>query len=382
MARYSNVLLLSVDALRHDRVFGPKAVPDLSKLVADAVVLERAWCLYPGTVPSLYGLVTSRPPSSFALTPYQSFEFPSTDRSPTLFEVAESAGIRTAAAVFHGSLAPRFGITRGAGQVWAPGMSGEGVSAAQTTAEALRMLDELRNDRFLLWVHYFDPHAPYDVEPGSPLESASDLDRYDAEIARVADEIPLLLGALRRHGLTDDTVVIFFADHGEEFREHQGVFHGQALYEESVRIPMAFLLPGLPPRTETAPTSLLDIAPTTLELLGLQDRIPRSFAGRSLGALLNASQDAPERSGTARAQRFAPIFPEVFQKGRTRISRSVVQWPWKLIRREDDDAFELYDLESDPAELRNLFDPRPAEAEALQRLLDLYLAIQASTPAL
>lgn len=372
---WRNVLLLSVDALRRDRVFGPLAVPGLSALAATGVVLEKTWCIYPGTVPSLYGMVTSHPPSSFELTEYQSFEFPSTDRSPTLFEIAEAAGIRTGAAVFHGSLAPRFGITRGAGQVWAPGTSGEGISSAATTAEALRMLGELKEERFLLWIHYFDPHAPYDVEPDSPLRQADDTARYDAEIERVSRELPKLFAALEEHGLARDTAVVFFSDHGEEFREHQGVFHGQALYEESVRIPLVFLLPGIPSYSVQTPTSLLDLAPTTLELLGLQDRTPASFSGCSLGALLSGpdSKGNPHANGPAELD---PVFPEVFQKGHTRIAQSVILWPWKLIRRVDDDAFELYHLEADPGELRNVFDPSPGEAAALQKLLDAHLAIR------
>jgi len=372
---WRNVLLLSVDALRRDRVFGSLAVPGLSALAETGVVFERTWCVYPGTVPSLYGMVTSRPPSSFELTPHQSFEFPSTDRSPTLFEVVEAAGIRTGAVVFHGSLAPRFGITRGAGQVWAPGMSGEGISSAATTTEALSMLDELKGDRFLLWVHYFDPHAPYDVEPDSPLRQADDAARYDAEIERVSREFPKLFAALEEYGLAQDTAVVFFADHGEEFREHQGVFHGQALYEESVRIPLVFLLPGIPQHSVPTPTSLLDLAPTALELLGLQARTPASFSGRSLGALLTGpdSTESSRSNGTAILD---PVFPEVFQKGHTRVAQSVILWPWKLIHRVDDDAFELYHLEADPGELRNVFDPSPGEAAALQKLLDEHLAAQ------
>ncbi|MBM4356222.1 MAG: hypothetical protein FJ109_20940, partial [Deltaproteobacteria bacterium] len=181
----------------------------------------------------------------------------------------------------------------------------------------------------------------------------------------------------KERALAHETAVVFFADHGEEFREHQGVFHGQALYEESVRIPLAFLLPGFPPRVEPTPTSLLDLAPTTLELLGLRSLIPPSFAGRSLGALLAAPsvRQPADSAGGALPEAKDPIFPEVFQKGHTRVAHSVILWPWKLIRRVDDDAFELYDLESDPAELRNVFDPRPTEAGALQQLLDLYLAM-------
>ncbi len=377
---WRNVLLVSVDALRHDRVFGPRAAPPLAALVSRGLVMERAWCLYPGTVPSLYGMVTSRPPSSFELSPYQSFEFPSDDRSPTLFEVAEQAGVRTGAVVFHGSLSPRFGITRGAGKVWAPGMSGEGIFAPQTTEQALAMLDELKGDRFLLWVHYFDPHAPYDVPSDSPLKASDDLTRYDAEVERVAAELPVLVAALEERGLSNDTAVVFFADHGEEFREHQGVFHGQALYEESVRVPLAFLLPGLPPGSDPTPTSLLDVAPTVLELLGLADSTPATFFGRSLGALLaGAGTGRNDAQVSTPGQAPVPIFPEVFQKGRTRVARSVILWPWKLIRREDDDAFELYDLENDPGELRNLFDPRPAEATALEQLLDRYLAFPESS---
>ncbi len=140
------------------------------------------------------------------------------------------------------------------------------------------------------------------------------------------------------------------ADHGEEFKEHGGNYHGSSLYDEQVRVPLIIGAPGLKPGVVNTPAQLVDVAPTMMRLLGL--RIPRSMHGRSLvGELLGRGD--PE--GTA--------FSEVHTK------KMVRHRDWKLIHDYRRSTYELYDLRGDPGERRNLIGSRPREAAQMKAKL-------------
>jgi arylsulfatase A-like enzyme len=120
---------------------------------------------------------------------------------------------------------------------------------------------------------------PFSAEEIGKLEGL-----YDAEVASLDGELRKTFAALKRQGLLDDAIVVFTADHGEEFHEHGHFGHGQALFEEGVRVPLIFVGPGIAAGRVDENVSLVDVAPTLLDLLGLQPQ--PSFEGRSLAPMM------------------------------------------------------------------------------------------------
>jgi len=360
--RFRSVVLITVDALRYDRVAGPGADPALSELWATGAAFSYAYCPFPGTILSLYSTMASVWPGRVELTPFRNFHVPSSDTATNLFEVLARAGVEARAVVYHQTLSPRFGITRGASSVWTAGSSGTEIVAGATTDKALEQLDSLAPGRFFLWVHYYDPHAPFVRDDGTKTGLAEE--RYDVEVARAGREVRRLVAGLEIRGLDRSTAVIVTADHGEEFGDHGAFFHGQAVYDESARVPFLVRAPGIAPTTVATPVSLIDLAPTVLDLLGEVESSPPEWQGSTLMPLLSDS-------GSHRAR---PVFIEAFQKGGEQRLHGVVSWPWKLVYRVHGHAFELYNLAQDSKEMLNVFDAVPKVAAGLAATLDRHLA--------
>lgn len=214
---------------------------------------------------------------------------------------------------------------------------------------------------WLAWLHLLEPHAPYETWPEHDF-GRSVIDAYDSEIAKCDAEIGRTLAKLRSMGEAANTVVVVFADHGEEFDERGGRYHNTSLYEEQVRVPLLVAVPGLEGRRLDAPVSLADLVPTLLQLVGVPD--PHRRHGRSLWPLL-----VGRTSETSR-----PVYMEHFgiDAGRhVRDQRAVVDGNLKLIQRPQQDLYEMYDLAADPKERRNLVGAHPEEA----RLAGLLLAL-------
>ncbi len=211
-----------------------------------------------------------------------------------------------------------------------------------------RVLEEVERIRAqgeppsLFWVHYFDVHEPYQ----ETTFGSSDHDRYDSEILHVDRELTRLLSELEKR-FTRPFVLAISADHGEEFREHGGVYHGSTLFDEQVRVPLIVRGPKLSPAVIEAPVEVIDIAPTLLGLVGVTP--PRSMRGRDLRAL-----------GEKRARDERPVFSAVLTK------RMALRWPRKLIADLRFNLFELYDLERDPNERKNLAESDPTSLAALR----------------
>jgi arylsulfatase A-like enzyme len=193
--------------------------------------------------------------------------------------------------------------------------------------------------------------APFDYG-----ESASD--KYDSEVAFADREVGRLLDWMRSSGFMDEAVVIFTADHGEAFLEHGMDFHGNRPYAEQIHIPLVVWAPGLEPGRTSAPASIIDVAPTALEFLGLPSL--GGAEGRSL--LAPIPSDRAIFSETPLNIVDGPFF-----------AYALTQGGWKLIYDIVGNTTELYDLTNDPRELHNRADLEPARVAAMRATLAHWL---------
>ncbi|MCS6799855.1 MAG: sulfatase-like hydrolase/transferase, partial [Myxococcota bacterium] len=356
--RGAHLLLLTIDALRADHLgaygYARPTSPALDALATRAVLFERAYAQAPHSSHSLASLMTGE----------YVHELVALDRplpSATLATALAAAGYRTEGYFITGvfytdgdRLAPyrdgRFGFAV---------HDGRDEPAEARTDRVLAAFERLRAEGeppTLLWAHYFDVHEPYT----ETTFGTSPIDRYDGDILRTDRAIGRLLRELPGR-LSRDLIVVVTADHGEEFREHGGVYHGTSVYDEQVRVPLLIVAPDLPPRRVHAPVELVDLAPTLLGMLGVP--VPPSMRGDDLRALaLGRLDDA------------GPAFASV------RSTRMVVAWPYKLITDLRLGLVSLFDLAADPRERRNLARDRPEVVRRLETELAAWLDAMRKAP--
>ncbi|MBW2726178.1 MAG: sulfatase [Deltaproteobacteria bacterium] len=410
-----NVILISCDTLRADRLgmygYEREVSPNLDAFARQSVVFERAYATAPHTNPALSSLLTSRMPDELGVSGGNRTLMPSSVSS--LPEILAEAGIQSAAIVSNWALRrpdPKLGdvgIAQGFEHFDDTMGSSAGLReghferiADATTDAAISWLEQNRNDtdRFFLWVHYQDPHGPYTPPerfrglftsegPGGLLpqlgqtqqgyrqiphyqiqngERRPDFyrNRYDEEIRFFDDEVGRLLAWLESHGVYEDSLVVFTADHGESLGEHQYWFtHEANLYDEEVRVPLVIRYPkGLPSPSGENLVGHLDFLPSVLDALGLPEVPARgiSLIARSLpsGRILPHSlhrPDSPQRWFALTDERYRLVIP-----------RSGPQ---------------LYDLREDPAEQRDLAEENPQRIKAMIDRYGDFMAVLPTAPA-
>ena len=402
--RRPNVLLIGVDTLRRDHLgcygYGPDTSPAIDELARKGTLFEHAVAPSPWTLPSFASVFTSLYPSQHGAKGTLS---PMGKKFPTMAAVLRDRGYATGAIVNAPFLKDSYGVARGFD--FYDMASPEDRVADGTTDDALGWLDGVGEEPFFLFVHYFDPHipysppAPYDTafypqysgkiaNPYNPtslplmrnrgfkqMESLSQEDwkriesLYDGEIAFADASIGALLKGLEKRGLLDNTLIVFMSDHGEEFFEHHGFEHGHTLYEELIKVPLVFSLPGtLPGEARIArQVRLVDIMPTVLDLLDIP--VPAEAEGVSLLPLMTGTETAPETRSTALPPEIA--FSEALLYGDEQ--KSLSAYPWKLVYNVVTDNSALYNLARDPDENESMYGlAAPPEAvldETLFRLL-------------
>jgi arylsulfatase A-like enzyme len=382
-----------IDTLRADHlgVYGYErpTSPTLDALAAGGVVFGNATSPSSWTKPAVGSLFTSRLPSEHGAV---SFAQPLDETLPTLAEALRGAGYHTVG--FSGNFVHvnrdagfargfdefqqlsartrdadalvRLRIGRGDVPLRAP-------NARELTDTVLDGLPPARDRPLFLYVHYMDPHSGYQapqrfrrrflarpelerelppatsdyvVELAAGREQADPEQRtrlmalYDAEIAYVDAELGRLLRGLEELGYARDSVVLVTSDHGEEFDDHGGWFHGLTLYREVLHVPLilADLREGQAVRRDE-PVDLLDVAPTLLALAGAPPL--EGMRGRDLLAALPATR-----------AHVAELYPDPLLEerlGPQRHRAALVQWPWKALAAPDASVV-LYQLERDPME--------------------------------
>jgi arylsulfatase A-like enzyme len=369
-----NFLFLFVDALRADRLgraqYARNITPNIDRLIDQSVYFSRAYSQGNRTPQSFTALLTSRFPSRIRLTRAKA-NFPTLHASNvTLFERLRRQGYRNLAITRH----YYFKTIRNLHQGFAPGdwvnrpvlsidAQNEDISAPAITRRAIHRLQQLAQSkqRFSLLVHYHDPHHHYMPHPKLPITEsgvAGLIQAYDYEIKFTDRHIGVLLAALRRLKLDENTTVVLFSDHGEafgrrSFRGRKVFYHGHTLYNELIHVPLAFRIPTVSPRTVTQRVMLIDVAPTVLDLI--RAPIPPAFMGASL---LPTMVGRPLQPRIVRAESLP-------YANWTDHMIALIAKRFKLIYRVRDNIFELYDLKNDEQEQVNLSSSHP---EVLARL--------------
>lgn len=402
----SCVIFIMVDTLRKDRLgcYGNSviATPNIDALAADGILFEQMYSQASHTKPSTASMLTSRYPSGHRA-------IHKTDALPegvtTMAEIYGQAGYYCGGIVTNINLAPVYNFQQGFHEyTYLPPDFFFGANEASSrlviygVLRLIRMkavqskwvyhfyqsgetvtgyfedfLNRNRDRKFFLFLHYMDPHDPYFEHPYSgkgyaraampkpdPKFAEPFQDFYRQDIEYLDHWVGQVMSKLKEMGLYQNILIIFTSDHGEEFYEHGGWWHGTTLHEEQVRVPLLIKQPdnnGASNRIGTL-TSSIDIAPTALRISGLN--VPEEMEGRDLFAPPAIEEFIPE------------VFSEADHEG------NVVQMlrigPWKYIQTNPENPHgrppqQLFNLAEDPQENQNLLEFESARVSEMQLLL-------------
>ena len=279
--RGRNVVLVALESTGARRLglYGgvPDPAPNLSRLAAQSIVFERAYAVYPESIKGLFATLCSRYPA-FDTAPEIYAEVPCASLPGAL----KGAGYRTA--LFHSgrfmylgmmSAIDRrgFEIMEDAGTIGGRVDSSFGVDDASTVSRVLQWIDTVdRRTPFFVTYLPVSGHNPYVTTVPGPFRSDSDFWRYMNTLHESDAAFGALVDGLRQRRLLENTLLVVFGDHGEAFGEHPGNFaHSLFIHEENVRVPLVIAAPGAIEQTVRLSriASVIDIAPTVLDLVGL-----------------------------------------------------------------------------------------------------------------
>lgn len=379
------VILVCLDAVRPDHLgcygYGVATSPNIDDLAAKGFVFEDAVSQAPWTIPSIATILSSTFPCQHGARRTGGSRAPYAGLESNFIETLKSLGYQTA--LFTGGLAIKDKV---------PGL--------ELTGSALTWLKKNLESRCLIVIHDYETHSPYvaapecvaKIDPGydgrfrysfgdmdvlrkarvGRLGQALDLSEaevrhikalYDCQIAQADAAVGSLVDSLEAWDRLAQSMIVIFADHGEEFLEHGSIDHGQTVYEESIRVPLVIFCPALGTRGRRVAeqVGLIDIAPTVFDVLGIEK--PPTFEGITMAPMLAA------RAKIARHPRRPCGIPAtclVAESIARRSERKALRCPpWKLIFDPFFGAEELYDISADPGETRNLIDARSEVASAL-----------------
>ena len=363
------IVLVSIDALRADHlpVYGYKKLetPAIDALGADGVIFDRAYSHAPLTLPAHAALLSGRLPFETGVRGQAGFLV--NDGERMLAEILEDRGYATGAVVSSFALRKETGIGQGFtlfDQALPPSSSetlGEPLQRDGTVSERIaeRWLDSIGTTRAFLFLHLAEPHKPYE-----PPERFAQYAPYDGEIAYADEIVGRLVRYLKTHQLYDQSTIILVSDHGEGLGDHGESEHGLFVYSETVRVPL-IIKPAAGDgagRRVSDVVQHVDLVPTILDLA--KAPVPGNLRGRSLKSLLDGSGRMQPRTVYAES-----LFGH-YQFGWSGLA-SVTDGHYHFIKSA---AAELYDLEKDPAERRNIAEDSPEVAATLRGALEELLA--------
>jgi len=411
-----NLVLISLDTLRADHLgcygYQRPTSPAIDAWAAEGTRFAHAVSQAPWTAPSHMSLFTGLYPTTHQVNSHGAVVRHILDRTrlpalsretPMLAEVLRAAGYDTGAFTGAGALAGVVGFDRGF-EVYH-----EGIELGRDPANLIRVWLEHHVDRpFFLFLHTYQVHVPYEgsafveslpaprrarvreflAEEPKTMEAEQAAGRmrqlglfdrqvtfalYDGGVLRADEAVGRLLADLKAVGLRDRTAIVLVSDHGEEFGERDPArfynAHGHTLYEELLHVPLIIGFPGRVPagRVVQRPVRLVDVMPTVLELLRVA--APPRLEGVSLAPLLRGDVQAAPPPALSEAT-LGPLEQKSIRAGRYKYILEGSTSPQESFRAGPAAREELYDLEADPGERRNLSGEDKARAGALRTELE------------
>src|SRR5229473_5917698 len=364
-----NVVVITIDTLRPDHLgcYGYKQIrtPNIDALATDGIRFERAYTSVPVTLPSHTAIFTGTYPIYSGMHDFAANKLNPTQ--PTLASVLKEHGYVTGAVIASAVLDSRFGLNRGFDFYYDhfdfSRLDEKNIDAmmrpgGEVVDRALGWLNGERQKPFLLWVHLYDAHHPYNPPP--PYLQKYRSHPYDGGIAFVDAQVGRVVAYLKAKGIYNRTLIVVAGDHGEGLGEHGEKTHGFFIYESTLHVPLIFKLPagvGQQKSVVNDSANLADLLPTVLELVGA--RRPNEVQGRSLVPSMAGKPEGIQ------AENYAETYLPRIHFNWSEL-RSIRYRQYHFI---DAPRPELYDLSSDPRELKNLYTTQRAVANELRKRL-------------
>ncbi len=373
-----NLLVVTLDTTRADSVgaYGNRdaGTPNLDRLAREGVLFRNAYTAVPLTLPAHATLFTGRYPTAHGVRNNGTYFLPPAEL--TLAELLAGNGFDNAAFIASFTLLGKFGLNQGFA-LYDEGFRQKQLAlnfrdeapAEEISGRFLAWLERRRGGRFFAWLHFYDPHLPYqNHREVDPRFAASERLRYQGEVAYVDLHLGRVLERLRAKRLLERTLVVVAGDHGEAFGEHGEFGHGIFCYEESLRVPLILRFPAAIARGRQVDdrVNLADVMPSILQYLNIPCPASvqgRSFHGPAAGRREKRQRDVyfESRFGLE-ANNWAPI-------------TGLIAGKHKYVSLLEP---ELYDLASDPGERRNLYRRQNRLARQLDGSLRRFLVDHAA----
>jgi arylsulfatase A-like enzyme len=369
-----HVILISIDTCRADYLscygYPRPTTPNIDQFAREGILFENVISPIPVTLPAHSSMLTGTIPPYHGV--HNNINYKLAESNLTLPEILKSHGFNTAAIVSAYVLDSQFGLSQGFDYYHDEfvkiqrNIFGSERMGNETTRFALEWLDQNQDQKFFLFLHYYDPHYKY-----NPPEPFAKDNPYAGEIAFVDHCIGQVIEKLKKLNLYDSSLIVITGDHGEMLGEHGEEEHTYFIYQSAIKVPLIFKLPG---QTKTGKTEylagLIDVVPTICGLLGIET--PAQVQGEDLSPCLGQKQPPNQE----RHLYCESLIPTRFKANSL---LGVVADGWKFIQTTRP---ELYDLTEDPAETKNLIDKQPQRARFLQEHLKQMLeqAVRKANP--
>ena len=362
-----NVVVVTLDTLRADRLgcYGFRGVetPNIDAVASEGVLFEQATSTAPMTLPSHASIFTGLIPPHHGVRDNGGFFVEET--ATTLAERLKDAGWTTGAFVGAWVLDSKWGLGQGfdhysdrfdLSKYRVVNLGTVQKKGDEVMDLALAWLEGVKARKFFAWIHLYDPHTPYD--PPEPFLSRYPGQKYVGEVAYTDHVVGRLFAWLKGAGLWERTLLVLLADHGESLGEHGENAHTFFVYDATQHVPLVVRTPWGDRGRNRSQVSTVDLMPTVLDLVGLSPQ-PETD-GRSLARhVLHPAADSP---GLAYAETYFPRFHYGWQH-----LRAVRDGKWKYIEAPTP---ELYDLQQDPGETKNVHGAFSSQAEELRLRLE------------
>lgn len=356
------VILISIDTCRADFLscYGcpRKTSPNIDAIAAESLLFENVVASSVLTLPSHSSMLTGTIPPYHGVRDNSNYQLADSNR--TLAEIMTENGYKSAAFVSSFVMDSQFGLDQGFelydDMFYKENEADETIErpAGETTENAISWIEKNKERQFFLFLHYYDPHFPYN--PPEPFKSANFDNLYAGEISYTDHCIGKVINKLKDLGLYDSSLIIITSDHGESLGSHGEVSHGYFIYQDTLHVPLVIKSPkGQKGLRISKRTGLIDIVPTVCDLFGITT--PKGVSGKSLMPYF-ANKTMQER----------PFYCESFLPSVYNCNPlyGLVSEQFKYIHSQ---RSELYDLTQDPKELNNIIETLPKRVHLMHEIL-------------